>query len=346
MSFNIREDVLFVGLGSSAVCYYRCMLPALSLGCDWSGVAGAPPTLQYTTGLVRGDTRMPNLEDYKVVVIQQPHTDGWVEEIKKLQAAGIKVLFEVDDYLHGIPKLKDHDFAHAFTPKRLAFSEVAMRTCDGMIVSTEFIAKRYRKFNPNVWVCENALDLARYNLTKPQRETINIGWAGATGHRRALEPWLRQVVGIMQMHPEAAFVSVGQPFAQAIEKVLGAGRAMAVPFAQIEQYPAAMTMFDIALAPAGKGSFFRGKSDLRWLEAGALGVPIIADPMVYGKIDHGVNGFLAQSPQDVAVFLRQLLVDEELRTEVGAAARKYVEENRAFPAAAQQWRTAIEGIVE
>ena len=37
-------------------------------------------------------------------------------------------------------------------------------------------------------------------------------------------------------------------------------------------YPATrMTLMDIALAPAGKSNFFRGKSDLRWLEAERAG---------------------------------------------------------------------------
>lgn len=344
MTLNIEEDVLFVGQGSSAICYYRCMLPALSLKCDWSGVTGAPPDLGYTTGLIRGTTKLPDLSDYKIVVLQQPHHYKWLDLIKDLQANGTKVLFEIDDYVHGISKMIDHDFRAFFDKQRMAITEAIMRECDGMIVSTEFLQKKYRRFNPNTYLCENALDLNRYDLTIPERKTINIGWAGATGHKKAVEPWLHQVIGIMRMHPETAFVSVGQPFAMAVQQILGEGRAIAVPFAQIEQYPAAMTMFDIALAPAGHGAFFRGKSDLRWLEAGALGVPIIADNVVYPKITNGVDGFVVQHAQQVSPILRQLVTDEELRTTVGQNARRYVMENRAFPDAADQWLRAFEDI--
>ena len=42
-----------------------------------------------------------------------------------------------------------------------------------------------------------------------------------------------------------------------------------------------MSTFDVALAPSGNNNLFRGKSDLRWLEASALGIPVVGDPEVY-----------------------------------------------------------------
>ena len=46
-----------------------------------------------------------------------------------------------------------------------------------------------------------------------------------------------------------------------------------VPWAPFDVYPAAMTLMDVALAPAGRNNFFRGKSDLRWLEAARARYP-------------------------------------------------------------------------
>jgi len=339
------KKVLFVGLHSSVVGWYRCFSPAMHLGADWVGLTGSPPNLTLRTGLVKGQTQVPNFLDYEVIVLQQPRGEGWRKKIRAFQERGIKVVFEVDDYLHAIRKMKDHDFSRHFDKKALASLETNMRISDAVICSTDYIARRYRKFNPNIHVCENALDLGRYRLTKPERPTVNIGWQGATGHTTGMIPWLRQVAEVMGYEDDTCFVSIGQPFADAL-KELYPDRCISVPFTSLDIYPAPMTLMDIALAPAGKGQFFKGKSDLRWLEASALSIPLIGDPDVYPKIEHGVTGFHAETPEEAGDLLLELVRDLKLRLEVGANARAYVEEHRDMSEASARWAEVLTDLVE
>lgn len=332
-------DVLFVGLGRSAVGWYRCYLPAMFMGADWIGVAGDPPDFAIVTGQRRRD----DIGYYEVVVMQQPRA-SWQPIIQKLKDCGTKVIFEVDDYLHAIAKMPDHDFAEGFSKRKLRELERNMNICDGLICSTEFIARRYRKFNRNTHVCEVGLDLARYALTRPARPTVNIGWSGGTGHVNAMRPWLDAVRNVMRRHDHVCFVTVGEPFADLFIEEFGT-RAITVPFTMLDQYPAAMTLFDIALAPAGKGNFFRGKSDLRWLEAAALGVPIIGDPSVYWRVEDGVDGFTAESAADVEEKLELLVTDDKLRLEVGDNAQRHVWEERGMKVAVNQWVEVIESVM-
>lgn len=347
---NLRKDVCFLGLGSSALCYYRAMLPAMSLGADWAGVGGEPPKLHWSTGLVRDDnghpvSEMPDLTKYKVIVVQQPVGPGWLKTIKGLQENhGVKVVYEVDDYLHGIKHLDDHDFKESYGNQYLAAAEAAMKRCDAIIASTEWIRGNYSHFNKNAYLCRNGIDLARYELGKPERNTVNIGWAGATGHLKACTPWFQQTAQIMRMRDRTCFISIGQAFAEGFKPHFGEHRAISVPWAAIEQYPAAMTMFDIALAPGGSGGWWRGKSDLRWLEAGALGIPIIANPNVYPEIEHGVTGFHAHSPMEAAEILLGLVDNEKLRTTVGDNAREHVRTKRDIKVMARQWVDALNQI--
>lgn len=346
-----KTQVLFMGAGtgSSPVFYYRCMLPATILGASYASFVGDWPKVRWTTGLVHPrdggppTSLVPALENYDIIVMQQPHTAGWLDLIKALRARGKIVLFECDDYLHGIQEKKDHDFREYFSPKYLARYERCMRAADGMIVSTDFIAEKYARYNPNIHVCYNGIDLPRYDLTRPSRKTVNIGWAGATGHVEGMRPWLQTVANVMTHYPETTFVTIGQNFADAFAAGFP-GRSLSIPFCAIEQYPGAMSMFDIALAPAGKGSWYRGKSDLRFLEAGALGIPIIADPLVYPKIEHGVTGFHARSPLELELHLQVLLTDKDLRIKVGDAAREYVRNNRAINHAAHQWQVVFDKV--
>lgn len=347
---DIPRDVLFVGLGASPVCYYRAMLPAMALGADWIGLHGEPPKIGWATGLAKDDqgvpqSAMPDLFRYKIVVIQQPKGPNWVKLIRGLQEAGIKVIFEVDDYLHGIKHLEDHDFAEHFDNQVLNAYEEAMKVCDALIASTEWIRGNYSHFNKKAFLCMNGIDLGRYNLTRPKREKVNVGWAGATGHMKAIMPWLQQVAALMQDKEHVNFVSIGQTFADGFKVHFGETRAISVPWAAIEQYPSAMTMFDIALAPGGHGGWWRGKSDLRWLEAGALGIPIIANPKIYPEVEDGVTGMTAINPHEMAEKLWQLVSDAGLRDRIGAQAREYVSENRSMKQMQEQWTQCFQAVI-
>ena len=142
-------------------------------------------------------------------------------------------------------------------------------------------------------------------------------------------------------HPHVRFMSVGEPFASVIEPQFGAGRAVSVPFIELDSYPSAMANFDIALAPAGATNFYRAKSDLRWLERCALGIPTIADPVVYDEIEEGVTGFHAATAEEAEALLRRLVDDREGRLRVGAAARDHLLAHRTMGRMAPQWAAAL-----
>ncbi len=112
-------EVLHVGIGDSAVCWYRCALPATFGGHDWVGMLGTPPQVKYVTGMVKRQTIMPAFDEYKVVVLQQPRGAGWLKVIRGLQSRGVKVVFEVDDYVHAIRRMQDHDYRSEFTKDKL-----------------------------------------------------------------------------------------------------------------------------------------------------------------------------------------------------------------------------------
>lgn len=338
------DELIFVGIGDSAVGWYRCYLPAIFLGADWAGAHGEPPNLSVVTGLVKRETRLPNLHDYKVVVLQQPAGPKWLDLIGRLQAGGVKVIYEVDDYLHAISRMPDHDFREHFDARYLAGAEACMKACDAMIVSTDYLARKYRRFNEHVYVCRIGIDPARYRLTRPSRPTVNIGWSGATGHKRPVERWLPAVARIMREHDDTCFVSLGQPWAEFFRREGWADRALAIPFCLVDQYPAAMTMMDVGIAPAGRNGFMRAKSDLRFLEAGALGIPLVADPLLYGEIEDGKTGLLAETGDEAYRKLKFLMENPEARVEMGEAAREYVLAERTIEKMAPRWLEVAEAV--
>ncbi len=102
-----------------------------------------------------------------------------------------------------------------------------------------------------------------------------------------------------------------------------------------------MRLFDVSIAPSAENNQFRGKSDLRWLEASALGIPLVAHPDVYPEIEDGVTGVHARSVDEVEAALLRLIDDDEERERIGAAAHDDVAEHRRIQVAAQSWADVL-----
>jgi glycosyltransferase involved in cell wall biosynthesis len=331
---------LFIGRGTNSVVWYRCALPAMVLGADWVGAADAPPAGAVRTGRVPAGFTWDSVTGYDVVIVQQAAGLPWLHTIRRWQQAGVHVLYEVDDWLRGVRAQAGHDNKASFTREAVAEYEKVMRVADGVICSTEWLAERVALINPRTFVCRNGIDLKRYAIEPPAPRAVTIGWAGGTGHQAAVEPWLPAVAAVLRAHPEARFHTVGQPFADQLAGEFG-DRVLSLPFGSLESYPAAMADFDVALAPSAPGSFFAAKSDLRWLEASALGVPVIADPAGYPEIEHGVTGFHAATPDEAAELLGTLVADPELRRRMGEAARAHVSEHRRIEVMAGAWAQVL-----
>jgi glycosyltransferase involved in cell wall biosynthesis len=202
-----------------------------------------------------------------------------------------------------------------------------------MIVSTEWLKRRYRKFNPNIFLCRNSVDTRLYDFELPERDTINIGWAGGEGHAESVKAWLPAVNKILDEFENARFITIGLPLADFLKRP---ERCFSIPMTMLENFPAALTNFDIAIAPAGRSNFFAAKSDLRFLETGALGIPIVADPFVYSVLD-GDTGMEAETADDAYVALKLLMLQPEKARSMGANARRYVREWRDIKQGIEQW---------
>jgi glycosyltransferase involved in cell wall biosynthesis len=336
---------IFIGWGQSVVAYYRCFLPALVLGTDYTAGMGDMPRMGLTDGLTSGPLTIQDLFEYEVVVAQLPRGVGWLKLIRELQDAGVRVLYEIDDYVQGARKDKRHEMAEIYDADMINQFELPMRVADGVICSTEYLARRYRSFNPRTWICLNGIDLKRYEWPRPERTGVTIGWAGGVGHATSLSRWEPAVRAVMRARPETRFISVGYGFGNILAEEFGPERAVALPPTHIEVYPASMTLFDIAIAPSAENALFRGKSDLRWLEASAAKLPLVAHPEVYPEIEDGVTGVHARTPAEVEAALLELVDDGERRERIGRQAHEHVKANRRIEVVAEAWRDVLTEVV-
>ena len=340
------DQVLFIGNGRSAVCWYRIALPACYLGCDWIGV---DENMALGTGIVRGCTQMPNFDDYKVIVWQQPRSQAARQLIKRFRAEGKIVIIDCDDYLESVRKSKDHDFRSekAFSKKEMDNWARTMNMVDGVIVSTEWLAKKYAPLNKNIWVCKNGLDLGRYDKDRAAHPGVNIGWAGATGHSIAFGAVFDALERIMKEFPYVNFISIGQPFAnELVARGIDQNRLIAIPWTSIELYPNPMTMFDVALAPARESNWYRAKSQLRHYEAAAVGAATVGTSWLYDEIVDGVTGLLVEENTADAWYekLKVMVTDHQARMKMQKLSRHMAYEEFDMQNRRLQWMVVLDDL--
>jgi glycosyltransferase involved in cell wall biosynthesis len=336
------DKTLWIGLGASAQAWYRCALPANNLDQDWAGYVNGPPT--KGGAMISGNIYAePKLEDYKNIIIQFARGEKWIKLVSELQDKNIKVYYECDDFIHGINRMADHKFKKAYNKKAVKEYIDVLKVCDGVICSTEFLANEYKKYNNNIKVCKVGIDTKRYNVEKPYKTKGNtiIGWSGGTGHLQAVKNWYPVILDCLSLNDDLHFVSAGANYADEIAKIYPK-QAISCPWTTIENYPYVISAFDISIAPSHESKYFKSKSDLRWVEASAAGIPVIANPNTYIEVEDNVTGLLATDKYEFYEKLNILIDNPDKRKEISDNAKEYIIENRDISKSCNQWVEALE----
>jgi O-antigen biosynthesis protein len=206
-----------------------------------------------------------------VMVYQRQISEPQLEflRLSKLYSPSFKV-YELDDYLPNIPLKSAH---RAHMPKDVVKSlRKALTFVDRFVVSTNELACAYEGMHPLIQVVNNYLPVPIWGSLKSLRrqgKKPRVGWAGGISHTGDLE----LISGVVQaLAHEVEWVFFGmcpeplRPFVHEFH----AG----VP---IEFYPAKLASLnlDLALAPLEHNIFNLCKSNLRLLEYGICGFPVI-----------------------------------------------------------------------
>lgn len=319
-------NVLFHGQALGGVSHYRTKLPARHLE------AGS---LLFTPS---GDpVEFHDTGPYEAVVMQTPDTMWHLQDVLKYQDAGMRVFANVDDWLQGAKQMRGkHGNVTAEGVRR---HEKILRRCDGVIASTEWLANRLHRFNQNVVVARNGLDLERYDVPLLEDDGLFvIGWAGGVGHAGALGRIASQVMRMLDEIPDSVFMVIGQRGFSLGDAYKD--RVVSVPFLSLEGYPRVLARSSVILAPVESNDFFRAKSQLRVMEAGALGIPVVADPF-YDEVSDGVDGLFARCGDDWFECVREIADQESVRDAMGQALRAKAEAEWDIRVRVGEWSTAV-----
>lgn len=359
-----KLKILFVPTNVSGVQFYRCWQPAEALRALGHKVAVLWYTSQYLTMAPweqdflteeHGDRIERDIEMgchwADVVVWMGLHTAPTLEFFMQMKARyGKPTLTEIDDYIFSIPT--DNIASSVYSPGADLTKIILhqMKESDGLICSTPYLSDQYKEINRNRWVVENVIDLRLWRELTPRkpRQGLTIGWMGGGTHNQDHRMIKEAVYQVLAKNEDVKFVYVSgcecPDFFKHIPRL-----KWHFDFATIDKYPKFIQKFkfDIGIAPLVDNNFNRGKSNLRWLEYSAMGIPTVASPLPHfaQSIAHDKNGLLCYTINDWISNLQRLISAPECRDTIGKAARLEVKDKWNLRSQGLKYEAAIKELL-
>lgn len=265
--------------------------------------------------------------------------------LERMRANGTVIISDFDDLVFNVemfPHINSPDFAD---PVRTGLYKSNMENLrrmlaesEGAIASTDYLSQEMQRFGKRTWVHRNAFSLEMLHYANRVRSLgrqsgngrVVIGYASGTPtHNRDFEMIRPALQEVMRRCPRVDLSLIGP-----LELGTGweglEGRIMRQGLIPWRELPGRLCGFDINLAPlVADNPFSQSKSEIKYMEAGMLGIPTVASPtdaFAYA-IRQGENGYLASSEDEWVNTVLRLAEDSDLRRRTGEQARQAVMEN-------------------
>jgi len=275
-----------------------------------------------------------------VIVFRLPLSAGVRQSMAQAQRLGARVVFEVDDAVYRRDLIERNQNVLSL-PKSVQRAVIVgadeyletMRTADACLASTQALAEDMARVSgkPAMHV-ENGIDPDMVKVAagidadpRPSRREglwITYG-SGSTAHDEDFALAAPGLAQVMAADPEVGLKLIGpvglpaplQGFADRV------WRLDALPYGE---YLRELADSDLTIAPLADDAFNNFKSQVKVLEAGLLGVPLVASRTLYDRyVEDGVSGVLC-SPAQWPQALTQVVGDEPFRKQLGTAGRESV----------------------
>lgn len=270
------------------------------------------------------------------IILQRQISEAQYERMRRMKvfSRALKV-FELDDYLPNLPLKSIH---RATMPKDIVKSlRRALACVDRFVVSTQPLAEAFAQLHGEIQVVENRLDPRWWkNLSSERRVSCKprVGWAGGSSHTGDLE-MIADVVKELAGEVEWVFFGMCPSKLRPYVHEVHSGVA-------IERYPEALARLnlDLAIAPVEHNLFNECKSNLRLLEYGACGFPVVCSDLVCYRGELPVTR-VRNRFKDWVDAIRMHLADLDATARQGDALRAAVHKDWMLEGAnLERWREA------
>jgi len=197
-----------------------------------------------------------------------------------------------------------------------------MRDAAAVVVGNDYLLERALAAGScHVEVLPTVVDLERYrNEERTDGACLAIGWVGSPATQSFLEAISPALVELRKEH-YFKMVLVG-----ANGTALPALSHETLDWSEDTEVESIHTL-DIGIMPLPDSAFAKGKCGYKLIQYMACGLPVVASPVGVNSllVDHGRNGYLAETNADWVEALSALLSNRKLREEMGVQGRRLVE---------------------
>ncbi|MGP1630546.1 MAG: glycosyltransferase [Giesbergeria sp.] len=321
------------------------VLPADRGGCGYYRMIKPFEAMRASSlldGMLSADFFSPSeLERYDAdaIVFQRQLSEEQLENMRSVRqfARAFKV-YELDDYLPNLPIKSAHK--QDFAKDAIKQLRRGLACVDRFVVSTDMLAESFAGLHPDIRVVKNRLPCewwAELSAARCSGQRPRVGWAGGMGHTGDLE-LIADVVQALATEVEWVFMGMCPERIRPFVHEVHAG----VP---IDAYPKALAALnlDLALAPLEHNLFNECKSNLRLLEYGACGVPVVCSDLACYRGDLPVTR-VKNRFRDWVEAIRMHTTDLDAAGQAGDALKESVMRDWMLEGRhLQDWRSAWTG---
>jgi glycosyltransferase involved in cell wall biosynthesis len=189
-----------------------------------------------------------------------------------------------------------------------------------------FLCQYATQFNTNVVLIPTTVDTMRQHnpalCSRRRSARLTIGWTGSHSTLKYLQQLQEVMKKVELIFPDTVFLVIADR-----KPDLGLKNLKFITWnvaTEIED----LCKIDIGIMPLPNDEWSKGKCGFKALQYMALQIPTVASPVGVNNeiIESGRNGFLAVNTEEWLKYLTNLIKDPNLRIEIGANARKTVEQ--------------------
>ena len=302
------------------------------------------------------DILMSDFYKTNVMVFQRQSSMDILDKMKIARNSGIKCIYELDDDMFNMPPEFDKPYKYYSQPHVQKAMDMFLMNADEITTTTKTLADtiRHRTLGQKIHVVPNYIDIDNWQegyIAKMENpsDDVTIGWMASGSHQIDASIISDTLHKLMLRHKNVKLQLIGWIAEEQFPWLADfKDRVIMDAWIDISILPLAMAKFDIGLAPLADNTFNKSKSNIKFLQYSALGAPCVASPLPpYSEdIVNGVNGFLANSPEDWEEYLERLITDRPFRMGMATEARKLLVNKYDIRLNISRWIEIFDGIVK
>lgn len=275
------------------------------------------------------------IDQADILILHRPALTHYLETVLS-HARGLPIIYESDDLIFDrrlIDQIPLIQHTNPFEQQRwynyFWGNAQTLERCHGALTSTLPLSEHFNQVGFKAAIHENALSRETLESSDQARRTrdtdrpVTIGYfSGTLSHNHDFKLISPALHACLQSHADirllvGGYLQIPVEFHDVARQIDQRG------FVPWQELPRMIAEADIVIAPLDLNDpFARSRSALKYLEAAALGLPVVASsvPAFAATMTHNETGLLATTLEDWRECLEALIAQPQLRLRLGDAA--------------------------